>query len=1172
MSARIVLCGRFEVELAGRRVEQRLPGRQGPLVIALLTLNRDRPVRRDELIEALWPARPPADPDDVLNALLSKVRHAIGKDVLTGRRELTLELPDADVDVERAVRAGDAARAAAAAGDWESAAKAASEAAEIGGRTFLVGHDLPWVEDRRRDMEEVRRQALEIVAEAGIALGGRRLAGAEAAARELVRSAPLRESGHRLLIEALDARGEVATAVAAYEELRVLLRDELGMAPGEAVRVVHERLLRGEPATPPGAGRRAGAAPGRPGAATASGLPDRLAQAVATPLVGRAEPLARLTGELDRARAGRTGLVLVTGEGGIGKTRLLAAVAASAADFDVLYGRCDEEQLFPFGPWIELLGGHLARLPDAELSALLGASGAELARLLPDLRARVPGLPEPEHGDPESERRRLFSAVVDVVGRLAARGPLVIMIDDLHWADRSSLLLGRQVARTTELGPVLMLGSYRDTELGEHHPLIELMADLERDQPLERVRLDGLDDDEVAELAGVDGHGLDASAARAVREETHGNPFFVRQLLRHRAEAGDASAPLSAGLRDVIARRVARLPKDAGRVLRVAALMGRDFELDVLESVLDLPDDRVLDALDAAVRAGILVEVESAPGRYSFVHALLRTALESELTATRRARLHRTIGAALEARHEGNLEPYYVDLARHFGAAGPEEVERALRYGVLAADLATRRLAYEEAVELLAEAVGELERHMPGDDERHAELLARLAAARRRAGAWDDARATYARAAEAARRAGAAPLFAQAALGHSGGSWERFGQEDPESLRLLEDARELLPAEDSPLRVRVGARLAAVLYYSPASEERSIAITQEAVAMARRVDDRRSLADALAAAQYAYWRPGIASRRLELATELVEVVEGLGDTHGLAEAQAWLAVALLELCRRDEADAAIARHAELTARLDQPELAVHAAAFRSMQALLEGRWADGERAAMDVLDLGERSTAADAVQYFGVELVALRSEQLRLGELSEHFEGLVREMGALPGWRTPLAWAYAQSGRTELARAELDALRRDDFAALPWDANYDAALGIVTHAVAELGDAEMAAQLEPLLRPLERNWVVLGPGPSTLGPMAYCLGLCSLLLERWDQAERDFELAIERCEAMRAEPYLAHSRLGLAKALRARGAAQDADRAAALEEAAVETGRRLGMARLLRDAPDAVKG
>jgi hypothetical protein len=274
-------------------------------------------------------------------------------------------------------------------------------------------------------------------------------------------------------------------------------------------------------------------------------------------------------------------------------------------------------------------------------------------------------------------------------------------------------------------------------------------------------------------------------------------------------------------------------------------------------------------------------------------------------------------------------------------------------------------------------------------------------------------------------------LFAQAALGHSGGSWERYGQEDRESVQLLEQALEQLPPEDPPLRARVLARLAAVLYFMPASEERSIATTEEAVAMARRVDDRRALADALAAAQYAYWRPGIAEQRLEL----VEVVEALDDAHRLAEAQVWLAVVLLELCRRDEADAAIARHAELAARLDQPELAVHAAAFRAMQALLEGRWVDGERAAIEVLELGERSTTAYAGQHFGAEMIALRSEQLRLGELSEHFEGMVREMGALPGWRTPLAWAYAQSARTGLARAELDDLRRDDYAVLPWDAN-----------------------------------------------------------------------------------------------------------------------------------------
>ena len=506
MSARIVLCGRFEFELAGRRVDERLPGRQGPLVIALLTLNRDRPVRRDELIEVLWPARPPADPDDVLNALLSKVRHAIGKDVLTGRRELTLELPDADIDVERAVRARDAARAAAAAGDWETAARAAFEAAEIGGRTFLVGHDVPWVEDRRRDMEEVRRQALEIVAEAGIALGGSRLAGAEAAARELVRSVPLRESGHRLLIEALGARGEVAGAVAAYEESGGVCtaarrvghgagrggpRRARASAARRAGRAARRRPTGGRGAGPSGRGDRERAAgPARTGGGDAARGAGRAAGTAHRR--GRSRPRGT-DGPRARDRGGRDR-----------KTRLLAAVAASAADFDVLYGRCDEEQLFPSAPGSSCWAG---TSPACRTPNCLGCSrraGADLARLLPDLRARVPDLPEPEQGDPESERRRLFSAVVEVVGRLAARGRLLIMIDDLHWADRSSLLLGRQVARATELGPVLMLGTYRDTELGDHHPLVELLADLERDQPLERDWLEGLDVDEVADARRVD--------------------------------------------------------------------------------------------------------------------------------------------------------------------------------------------------------------------------------------------------------------------------------------------------------------------------------------------------------------------------------------------------------------------------------------------------------------------------------------------------------------------------------------------------------------------------------------------------------------------------------------------------------------------------------------------
>ena len=364
MIARIRLCGRLEVELGGERVEQRLPGRQGPLVLAVLAVNRERPVSRDELIGALWPDRPPADPDEALSALLSKVRQALGRDVLTGRRELTLSLPGgAEIDVEQARAAAERARAALAA---RRLGRGVGGRLGGGRRSRAAGScpatTAPWVQERRAELEELRLRALEVQAQAGLALGGAHADGAERAAAELVREAPLREAGHRLLMEALAARGEVAEALAAYERLRVLLRDELGTAPGEAVRALHERLLTGD--APAARRRLARPRPDR--------LPDRLAQSLRL-AVGR-PPRDRCAGCASAPSApppARPGSCSSRGEGGIGKTRLVAELAHRLPGFEVLYGRCDEEELFPFGPWIDMLRPHLARMPQPELAELV---------------------------------------------------------------------------------------------------------------------------------------------------------------------------------------------------------------------------------------------------------------------------------------------------------------------------------------------------------------------------------------------------------------------------------------------------------------------------------------------------------------------------------------------------------------------------------------------------------------------------------------------------------------------------------------------------------------------------------------------------------------------------------------------------------------------------------
>ena len=1170
-SARIHVCGRLVVEWDGERLERDLPGRQGRLLFAYLVLNRDRPVRRDELIEALWSEEgPPPTGDSLLAPPLSRLRKAIGASRLEGRAELSLALPaDAWIDWEVARAGLLTARAAIQRGDWRGAWDPALEAVAIAEGGLLPGLEAIWIDERRRELSDLRVEALEAIAAIGVGIrGASALAAAEAAARAAIESAPFRESARAALMEVLRARGNVAEALMVYDELRHLLMEELGTTPGPSLVQLHERLLMADEEPAPAAAPVAAAPAAGPGPAI--GLPDRIVEYTRTPLVGRQAPLQRLRAELKAVEDGGAGLVLLAGEGGIGKTRLAAELACEASAFTVLYGRCDDEELFPFGPWIRMLGGYLERVPDGELPALLVDDGPDLARLLPDLRVRVPELPPPQAGDPESERQHLFGAVTALIERLADRAPILMILDDLHWADRSSLLLARQLIRSTREHRLLVLGTYRDNELSGRHPLFETLADLERDRPLPRLHLDGLDLEEVSVLVG-ESHAspVDQHTVRTIRDETNGNPFFVKQLARDLEEGGDAARRQSGGfhvpdgLRDVLQSRIGRLPEGSERVLQVASLVGREFDLPIIERVVDMPEDDLLDALDAAVRAGMLNEDTSRPGRYSFAHSLLRKTLEEELTATRRARFHRRIGEAIEARYRDKLDPWFVELARHFGAAGPEEVDRAVSYLLRAAEQAEARLAYDEVVDLSRAALRARERDEPVDETERARLLRQLAGALWLAGRWEEARDTYALSADAARTGQAVTQFAKAALGHAGSAWERFGAEDSASVRLLEEALRMLPPDDSPLRARVLARLGEAIYYSGDSEERLSELVSEAVDMARRVDDLEALADALSAAQYAHWRPGQQDRRLEVAYELVAVAERLGDLHFLAEAYAWRAIVLLELCRRDEADGDLDRHARLAYSLQQPELLMHSAALRSMRSLLTGRWAEGERAALEVLNAGERSRALDARQYFGVEMVQLRNEQGRLGEHIDHFEALLGEVGALPAWRTALAWALLQAGRPDDARAEIDGLRRDGVAALPRDASYLPALVQLAHVATELRDAGLASDIEPLLRPYTDYWVVLGPAAATLGPVAYSVGMLNVLRGQPEKAARYFVVAAEKCELMGARPYLARSQAGLAEALRRIGGTKDLERAATLEEEARAIARELEMTRLL---------
>jgi hypothetical protein len=700
-----------------------------------------------------------------------------------------------------------------------------------------------------------------------------------------------------------------------------------------------------------------------------------------------------------------------------------------------------------------------------------------------------------------------------------------------------------------------------------------------------RVPLSGMGESEVAALIGSwHGEAVEQDAVRAIRAETEGNPFFVKQLVRHLEEAG-AGARLGAldglgvpaGVRDVIARRVARLPARAGEILRVAALIGRDFEYELLQRVADVPADELLDILDAAVRGALLAEVPSTPGRYSFAHALLRSTMEAELSVTRRAVLHRRIGEAIEERHRDRLEPRLDALARHFAEAGPQEVDRAVGYAVRAAAQATDRLAYHEAARLLHRAVALRRQYEPVDHAELGRLESALATAESGAGRWEAARASFGRAAEAARVAEAGAAFAYAALGHSGGTWEQYGRDDAASRALLQEALDRLPEGDSVLRSQVLARLAVLLYYDrSASWEQVLDAADDAVAIARRLGDADALVAALAAAQDARWQPGRQGERLCIIDELIELAEERGAFVEAAEAHLCRAVALLELCEPDEAELHLARYSELAERVQPFQLVFIRIALRAMRTLLMGDYEAGAAAIAEVLERGRRAQPYGSapmpalLQTHAIETLALLNERDELGRLTPLMEQMVRDITALPGWRAALAWTHVQADRPDLARAELAAISANGFAVFPRDAHLLPSMALVAHAVGELGDATLAERAEPLLAPFRELWVVFGLGAVTLGPVAYSLGLLQLVQDRPDDAAETFELAIELSLRMGARPYVARSRAGLADALRRRGAPADAARAEELTTLAAADARELGMTRLQRELGAAV--
>jgi DNA-binding SARP family transcriptional activator/tetratricopeptide (TPR) repeat protein len=1157
------------VDVGGRSLAADLPGRQGRLLFAYLVLNRDRDCGRGELIDLLWPEKPPPAADTALSALLSKLRRALGDGALVGRSELRL-VPrgSIEVDVESAAAATAAAEGAIDAGDWQAASDAARDVLTVDLQTFLPDCEGPWVNEARRELDTVRVRALEVLAEAGLRQGGRDLGTAEQAARAAIAAAPFRESAHRLLMEVHEAAGNPAEALRAFEELRILLRDELGTTPGAAAMAVHERLLHGEAPAP--------APMPSPEPVPVVGWPAPLAAVLDRhALVGRARELDVLEEYWGDAVAGTRQLVLLAGDAGIGKTRLAAELARRALDDGalVLYGRFDEEALAPYQPVVEMVRGWSSGASLEPLRDRLGVRAAELGILFGELGPAPAD--DTAAGDPDARRGRFFDAVAALLGEAGAEAPLVLIFDDLHWADRPTLQLLRHLVRSPQPRRALLLGTYREAELEPGHPLLELVGDVRREGLLRRLDLGGLAEPEVAELVVALGvPSADPAFVRALHGETEGNPFFIEEVVRHLRESerelhADISlteAGVPDGVREVTARRLRRLDTESRQALQVAAVIGREFDYDVLEAVAPLDDDALIAALEEGVEARVLREAGRV-GRYAFTHALVRATLYDGLSQLRRARLHGRVGEAIARLRGGDLDPHLPQLAYHFAQAAPvEQPERAIDFALAAARRADRLLAWEEAAHHYRAALRTRDLAGARDDPVRAELLLAQGASEDHAGMEDEARATFEDAVTVARALGDASLLGRAALGFAG-QWSVLGRVDDDRLSLLEEALGELGDEDSTLRARLMARIALELYYSGEPERRQ-ALSEQAVDLARRLGDPRTLAACLDARHYALWRPETVDERLEVAAELRRVAEETGDPELELEGAGWTVVDLLELGDVQGADVQIAAASKLAEALQRPLWRWWTSLLRCTRAQMSGRFDEAERLADETLEIGRHGQAENAVNAYAQSIFNIRREQGRLAEVEPAVRRFVELYPRLVAWRAALALLLVELGREDEARAEFEALA--DLDDLPRDANWLIGVTLLAEVCGALGDSVRAEPLYALLEPYAGRNVVVGRAATSNGSASRLLGILAAAMGSWELAEGHFISALAMHERMGARPWVARTQLAYAEMLLTRRQRGDKARARELLAEAVATAEELGMPVVAQRARDLV--
>jgi DNA-binding SARP family transcriptional activator len=1030
---RVRLGGGLRVEADG--VELAPPAsRRARAVLAHLALHPG-PHPRGQLAARFWPDVLDESARTSLRAALSELRRALGPaagHLVATRDTVALDGDDLVVD----------ARVFAEALERHDPAGALDAC-----RTpILDGFEEDWAREARQAHAERLADALELVA-------GASTDPAEAVrlTREQVALDPLAEEANRRLIERLARAGDRAAALVAGQRFAERLRRTLAVAPSPQTRALLDEL------------RRAPAVAARPAA------PPALARAHDSEFVGRGAELARLRAVWADVRERRSRrIALIAGEPGVGKSRLAHRFACEALDAGalVLLGRCWEEPLVPFEPFAE---------------ALRHVGAAEVL--------------QPGHDPGAGARHRLFDAVDAAIGDLSARWAVLLVLDDLHWADRGTLLLMNFLLRSERSHPLLVLGTCRDTDLGRRSPLTGALAELEGDGVLQRIGLRGLAQDDVATLArSLLG---DDEVAGRVHARTDGNAFFVEEVLRGLA----ASPAVPESVRQAVGVRLSRLGQEANELLGAAAVLGLELDPRALTGTAALRPGTAEAALDEVMRARLL-RPAAAAGRLEFAHALVREAVYDELNVLRRVRLHRRAAEALGLLGEGR---HLEEIAAHrFQAASAADGREVAGLLVRAARRALDRLAYEDAAERLDRALEALELADAGD-EAGPVLLAR-GDALLRAGEPLSAREAFSAAARLARAREDPTLLAEAALGFAG-LGVAIVDLDAETIARLEEALAALGPRAAVVRSRLQARLAVELYYAP-DRHRSEQLSGDAVATAQAAGDAGALASALNACHVALWRPDRIDERLATAGAMIAAAGAAREPHHELQARNWRVTDLFErgdmAACRDE----IARHVRLADELRLPSFQWYAPLWAATEATLAGRFTEAAGLTAAAREDGTRAGDRNAELFAAMVDGLAHLERLEFHRTDMEFlKDKLANSPAGAAYASYLVWILAGLGRAEEATRHLDDWTRRELA---FDANWLSAQAEAAEAIVLLDDPTHAQLVYDRLAPYAGRPATAGRAVVSYGALDRHLGGLAAVLDRRDDAIGHLRAAIDR--------------------------------------------------------------